>query len=160
MKTNEILLEAKKQVALSEVDAFVKGAKWILESIHEKDVRIVLEDILPYGAYVIERFPNGSPKVVLGPNLGNLGQYDAKKAANKGLWALPSVEQLESIYEKNPEVFKLLHKNGERNIMTSSTERNGSWMNQMVFECKTGKSCQTIPGNAPYPTRAILYLGE
>lgn len=160
MKTADLITEARKQVSATEVDAFVKGAKWVMDSIHGDNVNIVLEDQLPCGAIVLERFSNGSPKLVLGPNLGSLGQSDAKKIANNGLWELPTAERIEQIYDCHTEVFEQLYRNGEECLMTSSTKQHGSWTNQVVLNCRKGYTCSTIPGWTPYPVRAILDLGR
>lgn len=160
MRQNDLIEEACKQVPPSEVDAFVKGARWILDSINDDNVRVVLEDQLPYGSIVLERFPNGSPKVVLGPSLGTLNQVEAEKMSDNRLWRLPTEKQLKILFNKNKSVFANLYKNGEKSLMTRSLGTNQGWTNPVVLDCKDGSTAQIVPNYSHYPTRALLDLSQ
>lgn len=156
MRLNDLLNEAHKQVSASEVDAFVKGAKWILDSMFTDDINCILEDSLPAGSIVLERFPNGSPKVILGPNLGNHTQSEAIRVANKGLWHLPSIEELINLYDKHQSTFMSLCNDY---LNSCSSSQNGSWVNPMVLNLHTGRECHVFKGwEACFPTRAIIDL--
>lgn len=159
MKHNDLIEEARKQVTPSEIDAFVKGAKMIMESIYAENVNIVLEDLLPQDSIVLERFSNGSPKVILGPNLGILSQAEAKRVANKGLWRLPTEDQLMKYYNRHESVFHRLFQNGEEHLMSCSTGTNWGYTNPKILHCKDGHTTQIVPNYTPYPVRGIIDLG-
>ena len=45
MKQDDLIQEARKHVSSSEIDAFVEGAKWIMESIFAENINIVLRTL-------------------------------------------------------------------------------------------------------------------
>ncbi len=150
--------EAAKEMPEEQREAFVKGALWFHDRMMT-DKDILMDEDLPSGSIVLER-RYGVPMVVLGPSLGEMSRDDAY-GKMKGLWRLPSADELKSLYKDHEDVFHTLDKMGEICLMTSDTkinDFNGSWCNPVVFYTSDGKSCQIIPYYHPYPVRFIIKL--
>lgn len=161
MKTSDIINESQK-LPEAEREAFVKGALWFAQKLISADQGepdIIIEDLLPYDSIVVERFKNGSPKVILGPNQGEMTHYEATKAFPKGLWDLPSIQQLKKLWSLDKGIFRHLDEQGEHDLTTCSTGQNGSWTNPLVFGCHNA-ICSHIFLSSPqdHPTRPIIDL--
>lgn len=78
--------------------AFIKGAEWMRKHIIEGN-HFLSDDVLPEGSIVLERFNDGTPKVVLGPE-------EERFCKETSLWHYPTRNQLKRLYKNHTEHFK------------------------------------------------------
>lgn len=125
--------------------AFIKGAEWMRKHIIEGN-HFLSDDVLPEGSIVLERFNDGTPKVVLGPR-------ENKFCKESSLWHYPTRNQFKRLYKKHPEKFKEL----ERLIGTCDDGENrygSTFFNTLAMYTDSGSFCQLI--NTPCAWRKII----